>query len=315
MEKKTHVIIASLILSILVWLSVSMNNEYSIAIRVPFRVSGLSQNIALANRIPRTVLVRVRGTGWQLASSNYVAATSIDYDVSNLEKKRIMLTSRELAYSLDLGSSAEVVSFTPDSILITLDTVIAKRVPIVSRVLAIPRDGFMVAREASVEPDSVTISGASKLLDGIDFWFTRPKEYKNVISSIDTRVPLVDSLSGLVTPDVSQAEVKIDIEQVTENTYKNIPITITSNPDSASILFLPPTVNVTIRGGIDMIADLTADSLKAIVSYRNLLASGSSWIEPHVTVPSGFEVIAVQPDSIEFVLRKSVPVARQRPLP
>ncbi len=267
-------------------------------------MSGLSENTALANRVPRTVLVRIRGTGWQLASSDYFAATNIDYDVSNVEKKRVTLTGRELGYSLNLGSSAEVLSFTPDSILITLDTVVTKKVPIISRVLAIPRDGFMVARAVSVYPDSVTISGAGKLLEGVDFWFTNPKDYKNVINSIETKVPLVDSLRGLVSLNVNQVVVNIDIEQVTENTYKNIPITIKSIPDSAGILLLPPTVDVTIRGGINMIADLTADSLKATVSYRDLMSSGSPRLRPRVTVPSGFEVIAVQPDSVEFVIRK-----------
>lgn len=304
MEKKTHVIIASIVLSILVWLSVSMNNQYSVAVKVPFRVIGLQKNIALANPVPRTISVRVRGTGWQLASSFLSTGSSIDFDASNLERKRILLTGKELAYSLDLGSSAEVLNFTPDSILISFDTVITKRIPLLSRVEVAPRDGFMIGGEPFLNPDSVTISGARRLLDRIDYWFTDPKRFKNVINSIDTKVSLVDSLTGLVELDVKQAEVKIDVEQIAENTYKNVPIKILNNKDSLQILLLPPTVDVTIRGGVNMMSDITSDSLSASLDYINLVNSLSSHIEPEIKAPDAFQVIAVHPDSIEFVIRR-----------
>ena len=304
MEKKTHVIIASLVLSILVWLSVSMNNQYSVTIRVPFRVSGLQRNIALSAPVPRSILVRARGTGWQLASSLLSTASSIDFDVSSLERKKTLLTAKELAYSLDLGSSAEVLNFTPDSILISLDTEIAKKVPLISRVEVVPHEGFMVSGEPVISPDSVIISGARKLLDGIDSWFTQPKRFKNVINSVDAKVNLIDSLVGLVKLDATEAEVKIDVEQITENTYKNIPLKILNNNDSMQVLLLPPAVDVTIRGGIKMMSDITVDSLSASLNYKNLVGSVSPYMRPNVNAPPAFQVIAVHPDSIEFVIRK-----------
>ena len=304
MEKKTHVIIASLILSILVWLSVSMNNQYSVTLRLTFKVSDLSKNLSLAGPIPSTILVRVRGTGWQLASLYLSTGSSINFDASNLVKKKVLLTSKELGYFLDLGSSAEVLSFTPDSIFISLDTVITKKIPLISRVEAIPRDGFMTGGDQTILPDSVTISGAKKLLDGINYWFTEPKRFKNVFNAIDTKVSLADSLEGLVKLDAARAEVKIDVEQITENTYTDIPVKILNNTDSVQILVLPPTVDVTVRGGINMISNLTADSIRATLDYNNLVASTTSHVDPYVNVPPGFQIIAVHPDSLEFVIRK-----------
>lgn len=304
MEKKTHVIIASIVLSILVWLSVSMNNQYLVTIRVPFRVSGLQRNITLASPVPRSFSVRVRGTGWQVASSYLSTASSIDFDASNFEKRKILLTSAELAYSLDLGSSAEVVSFTPDSIWLVLDTVITKRIPLLAKVDVVPHDGFMVMGEPIIQPDSVTISGAKRVVDGIVSWPTQPKKFKNVINSVDTKVLLADSLARLIKLDIAEAEVKIDVEQITENTYKNIPVKILNNKDSAQVLLLPPTVDVTIRGGINMMSDITADSLSVSLDYNNLIGSLSSHVEPDVKAPPEFQVIGVRPDTLEFVIRK-----------
>jgi YbbR domain-containing protein len=303
MEKKTHVIIASLILSILVWLSVSMNNQYSVAIRVPFRVSGLGDNLALASPVPRNILVRARGTGWQLASSLISTSSAIDFDVSNLERKRILLTSRELAYSLDLGSSAEILNFYPDSVLIALDTIVTKKIPLMPRVDVLPREGFMTEGRPAVIPDSVTISGAQKLVEGISSWFTEPRRFRNIINSIDTKVALSDSLRGLVKLSATQAEVKIDIEQIADNTYKNIPVRVVNDNDSIQVMLLPPTVDITIRGGINKMSGITVDSLAAFVDFRDLSSSASPRIEPVVEAPPTFQVIAVHPDSVEFVIR------------
>jgi YbbR domain-containing protein len=304
MEKKTHVIVASLILSVLVWLSVSMNSQYSVAIHVPFKITGLQKNITLASPVPRSILVRARGTGWQLASSFISTASRIDFDASNMERKRMLLTSKELAYSLDLGSSADVLNFSPDSILIVLDTVLTKKVPVISRIDVAPREGFIVEGEPTIDPDSVTISGARKLIGGINFWPTEPREFKNVINSIETKIPLVDSPGELINLDATQVIVRIEIEQIAENTYKNIPIRVLNNRDSVQVLLLPPTLDVTIRGGINMISDITSDSLSATIDYTKLVDALSSHIEPDVKAPPSFQVIAIHPDSIEFVIRK-----------
>jgi YbbR domain-containing protein len=305
MEKKTHVIIASVILSIFVWLSVSMNSEYSVSIRVPFRVRNLPDNMALANLVPQTILVRIRGTGWQIASSYISTHSSIEIDAENFSGKRVVLTARDLSYSLDLGSSADVVTFTPDTIIITLDTLISKRVPIsAANIEVIPRNGFIEVGEPEIVPDSVTLTGAKSVLSKIDLWRTKPKRFRNVINEIHTKLQLSDTLSEIVQLSEREASVKITIEQLTENTYKDLPIHVINNKDSAKVLLLPPTIDVTVRGGINTISDLTPDSFKVTVDYNNLVNSNSSHVHPNVQFPMTVQLIAIDPDSVEFVIRK-----------
>lgn len=304
MEKKSHAIIASIILSILVWLSVSMNYQYSVAVRVPFRVSDLPANLSLANAVPRHVLVRIRGIGWQVASSYLSTTASINFDASTLTKKRILLTSRDLGYSLDVGSSAEVLGFDPDTILISVDSTVTKKVPIVARIDVDPREGFMMVGSPKVTPDSVALTGARKLLNGIDAWYTQPRDFKKVINGISATIPLSDTLGGIVDVGASEANVKVDVEQIADNTYHNIQIEIVDNPDSANILLLPPTVDVTVRGGINDMADVTSDSFKVTVNYHRLINSTSTYFRPDIEAPAALQVIAVKPDSIQFIIRK-----------
>ena len=162
----------------------------------------------------------------------------------------------------------------------------------------------MIAEETTINPDSVTVSGARKLIEGINQWFTESKKFKNVINCVETKLSLVDSLGRLITIDADQAEVTVNVEQIAENTYNDIPVKVLNNNDSVQILLLPPTIDVTIRGGINMMSDITADSLSASIDYNDLTTSLSSHIKPYVRAPRPFQVIAVHPDSVEFVIRK-----------
>ncbi|MCL4539623.1 MAG: hypothetical protein M1378_08520 [Bacteroidetes bacterium] len=304
MEKKTHVIIASLILSILVWLSVSMNNEYSVAIRVPFRVSDLPENTAVSSPIPKSVLVRVRGTGWQLASAYLSTTSSINVDLSNFNKRRIVITSRDLGYSLDFGSSANVISFTPDTVVMTLDKIATRKVPVIPDIDVEPRSGFMIVGNPVVSPDSVTVTGASNLVRDLDGWYTQRRRFRRVMKAIDATMPLSDTLAGLITLETRNVDVSVNVQQIAEDTYKDVPVRILNNTDSINILLLPPTVDVTLRGGLTTISETPADSVKVTVDYNDLIHSSSSHIGPEVHVPPTLQVISMTPDSIEFVIRK-----------
>jgi YbbR domain-containing protein len=304
MEKKTHVIVASVILSILVWLSVSMNNQYSVAVRVPFRVSGLSNAVSLASPVPRSILVRVRGTGWQVASSYLSTTASVDFDASTLTKKQVILTSRDLGYSLDVGSSAEVLGFEPDTVLITVDSTVSKKVPVIADIAIIPRDGFMIVGAPTVDPDSVTVTGARRLLNRIHGWATEPRKFEKIINEVSATIPLSDTLSGIVKVDAREADVKVDVEQVADNTYRGIPVNVIDNFDSTEIILLPPTVDVTVRGGINEMADVTPDSFDVNVNFHRLTRSSSNFFRPTVVAPAQLQVISVKPDSVEFIIRK-----------
>ncbi len=304
MEKKTHAIIASVILSILVWLSVSMNNQYSVTVRVPFRVSGLSPGLSLASPVPSYILVRIRGTGWQVASSYVSTTASINFDASTLTRRHTVLTSRDLGYSLDVGSSAQVLGLEPDTVIVNIDSTISKSVPVQPMINVNPREGFMIVGSPEVTPDTVTITGARSLLRNIREWETRPRQFEKVINSISTTIPLSDTLARIVKVSAREAKVSVDVEQVADNTYRNIPIRIEDNRDSANILLLPPTVNVTVRGGINDMASVTPDSFVVSVSMKRLIRSGSIFFHPTVKAPRQLQVISVQPDSIEFIIRK-----------
>ncbi len=304
MEKKSHAIIASVILSILVWLSVSMNNQYSVTVRIPFKVSNIPAGLSLAGPIPNYVSVRIRGTGWQVASSYLSTTASVNFDASTLTRNGVILTSRDLSYSMDIGSAAQVLSIDPDSVVVSLDSTITKKVPIYAAVDVRPRDGFMTVGTPQVTPDSVTLTGARRLLREIDVWETQPREFKRAINTIHVTLPLSDTLSGIVQVGARQARVRVDVEQVADNTYHDVPVSVEGNTDSVNVLLLPPTVNITVRGGINEMANVTPDSFNVTVDFRRIYRSGRVFFRPTVEAPAQLQVISLTPDSVECIIRK-----------
>ncbi|MGC8596152.1 MAG: CdaR family protein [Candidatus Kryptoniota bacterium] len=304
MEKKTHVIIASIILSFFVWLSVSMNEEYTIVLRVPFVVKNLPDGMALASEVPKTIVVRLRGTGWQIASAYFSPSTQIEADLSNVESQKLIFTSREFGYSLNIGSNVQILSYNPDTVVLAIDSISQRVVPIVSRVVVQPRQGFMTVGPQQIVPDSVTISGARRLISSIRAWPTAFRLIKNADRTKETIVPLLDSLSNIVSFSTDEVKVVTDVQQIVENQYSGIPVKISGLTDSSQIMLLPPVINVTLRGGIKTIADLTNDSIHAFVDYSVLKNLGTNKFVPDIIVPQNTQIIKIQPDSVEFIFRK-----------
>lgn len=304
MEKKTHVVIASIILSFFVWLSVSMNEEYTIVLRVPFVVKNLPEGMALASEVPRTIVVRLRGTGWQIASAYFSPSTQIEADLSNVESKKLIFTSREFAYSMNIGSNVQVLSYMPDTVVLAIDSISEKKVPVVSRVVIEPRRGFMTVGSQQIIPDSVEISGARRLINSIQSWPTEFRLIKNVDRTREIKVPLLDSLHNIMSFSTDEVKVITDVQQIVENQYTGIPVKIIGLTDSSQIMLLPPVIAVTLRGGIKTIADLTNDSISAFVDYSVLKKLRTDKFVPDIIAPQNTQVIKVEPDSVEFIFRK-----------
>jgi len=168
----------------------------------------------------------------------------------------------------------------------------------------VPRDGFTVVGGPEVNPDSVTLTGARRLLAGIDEWYTEARSFERRINSVSTTLPLSDSLGGIVRLGVSEAAVTVDVEQVADNTYRDISVRIEHNIDSTKIILLPPTVNLTVRGGINEMANISADSFSVTGDYRSLVRSRSNYFRPTVGIPANLTLLRVTPDSIEYIIRK-----------
>ena len=105
MEKKRyHIVIASIIFAIVAWISVNMANEYIVVRTVPVVLENLKNGKALKYPIPKNISVRLKGSGWLIASLYLLADVKYVIDVSSLVPGEFIITDRYLSEHISCQS-------------------------------------------------------------------------------------------------------------------------------------------------------------------------------------------------------------------
>ncbi len=267
--------------SVLLWFTFSMRGDYTRVLEVPLEVVNLAEGDALLSPPPLTARAQVEGQGIQLLRLYYNRPT-IPIDAS-LGEFDLMTSAPEVF------SNVRLDAITPRVVSLAKDRKTSKRVPIRSRVSIVPPPGHHVGGTPELRPDSVTVSGASTLIDGLTNWPTRRLQVQPAGDSVSVSVSLSDSLSRLVSKDVSVAVYAASVREFTEGS-RTVNVRVTGAPEGQMIQFDPPTVKVIYQVALDQYAlALQAPDFYAEVPYEAILADQSGSVVPNIHYPEGVE--------------------------
>lgn len=301
--RNIHIVLATTFFAILLWLSVSLSDQYQIHLRVPVVVQNVPPGRAIGNSLPHAVRVTFNDYGWRLAKAVWGSHLEWAIDVSLLPAQRRALTVRDLSEQLGSRFGLQPLSMLPDSIYIMLDTVETKRVAVVPRYAATFREGYGQIGPALVRPESVTVRGARHLIRQLDSWPTALRQFDQLRQPVEIVVPLADTTAMLdFTP--KEVRLRIDVQQFAEKTFVQVPLELTSMPPHREVLLSSPRVDIVVRGGIDQLATVQPSSIRATIDYRVIVADTSGVVEPEVTVPFGLRAVRVTPERIQYVIRR-----------
>jgi YbbR domain-containing protein len=302
-ERNIHIILATSFFAALLWLSVSLSDQYQVHVRVPVVVQNVPAGWAISNPLPRVVRVTFNDFGWRLAKMMWGSQLEWTIDVSLLPGRQRVLTLRDFAEQLGNRFGLQPLSMMPDSIYIMLDTVETKRIAVVPQYAATFREGYGQIGPVLVFPESVTVSGARRIVRPLQSWPTEFRQFDKLRQPVDLTVPLAESPTMLVfTPD--NVRLKLDVQQFAEKTFAQVPLELTSVPPHREVLLSSPHVDIVVRGGIEQLATVQASSIHATIDYRVLVADTSGTVEPDVKVPPGLRAVRVTPERIQYVIRR-----------
>ena len=74
---------------------------------------------------------------------------------------------------------------------------------------------------------------------------------------------------------------------------------------SFGVSFTPPTVNVALRGRIDVISNLSARAVHAYVDCTDLKPGTTDSILVEVPIPSGVNIVDIDPPSVRVTIRET----------
>lgn len=293
-------IIGSIIFGIALWLYTSLNGSYTTYIIAPIDVK-LPPNRALETGLPENVSIEVKGKGWNIFNLMFFNNSKkivVNYQNSKISDSILRIGRADIIKGAQSFEKVELSQIIPDLIEIKTGPVGIYNVPIYSQVQIMTAEGFSQIGPVQINPSKIRISGNDRFVKDIKFWTTKAEVYENVNSSFRSMVEVTDSVPDIVSIENKEVEIIADIQQTGEITLTEIPIFITSGGIPRNHYLYPMMVSVTIRGGINIIDELSADKIKISIDYSTIINDTRGIIVPKIEVPEFMEVIKIDPPYI-----------------
>jgi len=179
-----------------------------------------------------------------------------------------------------------------------------KRVAVVPEISLSFRDGYGQVGPMIISPESVTVYGAKTVLEHIESWRTTAARFEDLKNQLEEDVYLVPSLDHLLEFSPASVRVRVNVQPFAEKTFAGLPVEIRSLPANRDVIFIPPKVDIVVRGGIRQLSSILPVDIQAAVEYTSILNDTTGFVEPIVNSPSGVQKVAVRPEKLQYIVRR-----------
>ncbi len=303
-SRSYHIVAISVLFALLLWFSINMGEEYQVALQVPLVVENVPAGKAFKHSIPKSLSVKMRGTGWRLASLLFSRESQCILDFASLGKSNAIVTDKELADYLTLSGGIKPVDVNPDTLILDLDQYGEEKVPVIPNVVLEFHENYGLAGEVSVKPESVVVGGAQSILQGVHYWQTVRQTFADLRESFTVELPLVEPTDYSLQLFQKNVQFSANVQPFAEKTFLDIPIKVVSPPPHGEVIFIPPKIDIVARGAIDELAALSNVDFRFSVDYQSLAGDTTGFVQPHFEYPSGVRIIAKRPERLQYIVRK-----------
>ena len=295
-------------LSLLLWVFVVSENEYTLILDLPIEARNLNVQKAHQEEVPPYASVRLRGTGRDLFKSfllkNFggfklvldLEGISNEYEfvLNDYFEKFPQKIVLPLNYNL---SFVEVVY--PNRIKISLDEYSSKIVPVISNLFVKPSPGFLLVSEQKIIPSEIEIAGPKKELALINHVETDFDTINGLTSFYSGQIK-IQSLGRLIEYSSKTVEINLDIQNISERIIADIPVRVVNVPNKFRVFPSPQTVSLTVIGGVKQISGLTSDDITVFVDFKDWNHL-KQFYEPEVKIPEALlDWRDISPKNIEI---------------
>lgn len=302
MKKNLIIIFLSIFFSIALWVSVTLSNWYYSSIIVPVKIANSSDNLTASRLSAEKVLIKVKGTGWNLLG--LLISGTHDYYV-NIPNEAGYKTIRLLPNSAEnqfISSGVEITEVQPGTLSLYVEKYIVKKIKIKLDTSISFKQGYGFAANIKIIPDSVDVSGAASVINNLNYISTSRINLREV----DEKTYLTVELNKPSRVDLSQKEVKVivDAQQIVDKSIEDINVEVLNKPPDREIVLIPNKIGVSISGGIDYLGKLNPANIKAFVKYQDIEADTLESIKPSITLPNNVNLVFIKPERIKYIIKK-----------
>ena len=299
--------------ALLLWFLVVSEREYIHTFDIPIEIRNIPARKTLSAEIVPTAEVRFRGTGRALFQSlllkplsNFKLVldlnrikTEYDFDLNNYYKEhpdKIVIPD---------GFDIQFISIVqPDSIHIALDDNAERSVPVRINVSIKPAPGFIQVGPNIYSPRSIELKGPKTEVIPVKTVSTKWHEFKGLTSDLNVTVDLDVDFPQTVEVSPASILIQADIQSIGERIITEIPVQLLNEPAELKVYPNPSVVSLTVKGGVDYIANIDASDIIVSIDFKKWRRS-QAYYEPTVKHPD--DVIGysdLSPKNIELVVTR-----------
>ncbi len=301
MKKNLHIIVLSVIFSIILWISISLSNDYYATVNVPVKLVNFPAGYSTATDIPDEISVKLKGRGWKLLGVNLSAKS--DYTISVEDSGRINVNLYNfLGENQWLSSDIEVIDMTPDTLSFYVEKDYMKKVSIVPDLNLKYKPGYGLASPIQIIPDSTTLYGPKSIVNNLGFVFTQRKTFKNLDHGATGLVALED-LPGVVYKD-REIQVNLDVQKIVDKNFDEVLVSIIDLPIDRDVVLLPNKISVGVKAGIELLGKMNKNKIKAFVNYRDIVLDTLGSVVPKVELPQNTVLEYIKPERLRYIIKR-----------
>lgn len=294
-----------LVISLLLWGVLKLNDEEQIDVRLPVRITNVPDSVTLISGVPEALLVNVKAQGTQGLKMNIGRPPTVNIDFrAHRIGRTVYLNSTELKTEVrNATGGSQVSAVYPDSISIPFTTHRGFKLPVAldSRVTASPRSA-MVGRPR-LSADSVRVYLASGILpDSVRAIATEPVALHDLDGPVTQRVRLRAPAGSRVVPD--SIDVTFEVEPLIIK-QRRVVIEPVNVPADIKLITFPAQIDVKYM--VPMSAYTHSDPhFRVVADYEAIDRNSRS---PRMRlrlleVPSNLQNVQLSTDSAEYIIER-----------
>lgn len=297
-------LITSFLLSLLLWVAVTTDKNYTTKLVVPFQISRVAPGYVLSEIPESKVVLEVSGKGRALFGLNFYSS-SIDLELPELKESTLLhLNDYQKRFNIPRNMGIEIIEILePKTIPIKIDKYIQEKKPVQVHSDIKPMPGYIL-NNVELNTDSVFVSGPAKIVAGIKMVHTADITRTEMKYPFLEEAILVNPNPAVVMLNPDNILLKFEIEQLVERTLYNIPIQLVGIPASYIATAIPPNVSIRVKGSESHVTKLNANDFTAIFNYRNVYESGKTLYKVQIDAPEELDLLTISPNTFRLQLRR-----------
>ena len=299
--------------ALLLWLLVVSEREYIHTLDIPIEIRNIPARKTLSAEIVPTAEVRFRGTGRALfqsimlkSLSNFKLVLDLDrikteynFDLNNYYREHPEKVVVPDGFDIHFISVVQ-----PDSIHIALDDNAERSVPVRINVSIKPAPGFIQVGPNIYSPRSIELKGPKTVVIPVKTVSTKWHEFKGLTSDLNVTVDLDVDFPQTVEVSPASILIQADIQSIGERIITEIPVQLLNEPAELKVYPNPSVVSLTVKGGVDYIANIDASDIIVSIDFLKWRRS-QAYYEPTVIHPKDIRGYSdLSPKNIELVVTR-----------